>query len=178
MAGEYVGLININNGAYYQRVNITEDYTPRFTAIEEFETQTSLGYSSEMSANIVPETNNVAGILEGKYKSTWKAEIMGANADEFYFEFGEGNQLLADARIIFKPKTDSDGSKHAILSLTCTYTDAAGVVHTTCKQIPLEGVVITLEPNTLAFADDIDSLFVSSSPKALFKEGLSIIHQV
>ena len=83
-------MININNGAYYQRVNVTEDYTPRFSTIENFEAYTALGYSSEKSANIVPETNNVAGILSGKYKSTWTAEITGDNADEFYFEFGEG----------------------------------------------------------------------------------------
>ena len=45
-----------------------------------------------MNASIAPEANNVAGILDGTYKSIWTAEITGANADEFRFEFGEGEQ--------------------------------------------------------------------------------------
>ena len=166
-AGEYEGLININNGVYYQRVIVIEDYTPRFSAIEEWSTSSYLGYSSEVLVNIVPETNNVAGILSGNYASTWTYAITGANADEFTLVWGEGENKLSDAKIVFKPKTA--GSKQASLALTCSYTDAANVTHTTCVQVPLTAQVADLASNTLAFADGVESIFISSVAQPLFK---------
>lgn len=166
-AGEYEGLININNGVYYQRVIVIEDYTPRFSAIEEWSTSSYLGYSSEVLVNIVPETNNVAGILSGNYASTWTYAITGANADEFTLVWGEGENKLSDAKIVFKPKTA--GSKQASLALTCSYTDATNVTHTTCVQVPLTAQVADLASNTLAFADGVESIFISSVAQPLFK---------
>ena len=166
-AGEYEGLINVNNGVYYQRVIVIEDYTPRFSVIEEWNTSSYMGYSSEVAANIVPEANNVAGILTGKYASTWTAKFTGEHADEFSLVWGEGENKLSDAKIVFKPKTS--GNKTAVLSLTCAYTDAAKIKHTTCVQVPLTAQVADLASNTLAFADGVESIFISSVAQPLFK---------
>ena len=171
-AGEYEGLIKINNGVYYQRVNVIEDYTPHFSALEEWSTLSYLGYSSEINAEIVPEVNNVAGILSGQYASTWKANITGEHADEFTLVWGEGENKLSGAEIVFKPKTA--GAKEALLALTCSYTDAANVTHTTCVQVPLTAVVHSLAANTLAFADGVESIFISSKEdQPLFKNANS-----
>ena len=168
IAGEYEGLININNGVYHQRVIVIEDYTPRFSAIEEWNTSSYLGYSSKINAEIVPEANNVAGILSGQYASTWGYEITGEHADEFTLVWVEGENKLSAAEIVFKPKTA--GNKTALLSLTCSYTDAANVMHTTCVQVPLKAQVADLALNTLAFADGVESIVISSESQPLFKK--------
>ena len=164
-AGEYEGLVSINNGEYYQRVNVVEDYTPRFTNIPQVYTTAYLGYSSApINLDIMPEVNNVAGILTGKYMSDWSYTILGANADEFTFTWGEGDNMLRGANIVFRPK--SVGNKTAQLVLTCTYIDAADVKHTTSVQVPLTAVANTLTVNTLAFA--VDSMFIHSDATELF----------
>ena len=171
VAGEYEGLITLNNGAYYHKVRVVEDYTPCFSSIEQWATYTYLGYSAEINAGIVPETNNVAGILSGTYASTWTYDITGANADEFTLVWGEGENKLIDAKIVFKPKTA--GNKTALLALTCSYKDAANVIHTTCLQVPLMAAVFDFNANTLAFADGVEAIFISSDVQPLFKNANS-----
>ena len=164
-AGEYEGLVSLNNGAYYQRINVVEDYTPRYTTISEVYATAYIGYSSKpVNLAITPEENNVAGILKGKYAADWSFIITGDNADEFIFTWGNDDRMLADANIVFKPKTD--GSKTAQLALTCSYTDADGVKYTTCVQVPLTAMARTLTANTLAFA--VDSMFIHSDATELF----------
>ena len=170
-AGEYEGLLSINNGTYFQRIIVIEDYTPRFSVINAWDTYSFLGYSADINADIEPETDNVAGILSGQYASTWDYEITGEHADEFTLVWGEGENKLSDAKIVFKPKTA--GSKQALLALTCTYTDAANVTHTTCMQVPLTAQVEELAANTLAFADGVESIFSSSDAQQLFKNANS-----
>ena len=171
IAGEYEGLITLNNGAYHHKVRVVEDYTPYFSNIEQWATYTYLGYSAEINAGIVPETNNVAGILSGTYASTWTYDVTGANADEFTLVWGEDENKLSDAKIVFKPK--NAGNKTAQLALTCSYTDAANVIHTTCVQVPLMAAVVDFNANTLAFADGVESIFISSSEQPLFKNANS-----
>ena len=175
VAGEYEGIITIKNSASTaiatQRVLLIEDYTPRFTTLDAWDAQAYLGYSSEVLANIVPQAENVAGILSGQYASTWKANITGEHADEFTLVWGEGENKLSGAKIVFKPKTS--GNKTALLSLICSYTDAAKVVHTTTKTIPLTATVQSLQANTLAFADGVESIFRSSDAQQLFKNAYS-----
>ena len=165
-AGEYEGLVNMDNGANYQRIVITEDYTPQFTAKSQFNTLAYLGYSYEANADIMPEANNVAGIISGNYASIWSYEITGTHADEFSLVWGEGANKLSDAKIVFRPKTV--GNKSALLSLTCTYTDAAEVAHTTTVAVPLSAVAATHATNTLAFAPGVEQIFISSSAQDLF----------
>ena len=172
MAGEYEGLLNIDNGTYYQRIIVTEDYTPRFSTIGEYNApQVYLGtnISYEQLLDIVPETNNVAGILSGNYASTWTYDITGTHADEFTLVWGEGEKKLSEAKIVFKPKTA--GAKEALLALTCSYKDAADVTHTTCVQVPLTAVVHSLATNNLAFADGVESIFISDDAQPLFTGG-------
>ena len=171
IAGEYEGLITLNNGAYHHKVRVVEDYTPYFSNIEQWATYTYLGYSAEINAGIVPETNNVAGILSGTYASTWTYDVTGANADEFTLVWGEDENKLSDAKIVFKPK--NAGNKTAQLALTCSYTDAANVIHATCVQVPLMAAVVDFNANTLAFADGVESIFISSSEQPLFKNANS-----
>ena len=175
VAGEYEGIITIKNSASTaiatQRVLLIEDYTPRFTTLDAWDAQAYLGYSSEVFANIVPQAENVAGILSGQYASTWDYEITGEHADEFTLVWGEGENKLSGAKIVFKPKTS--GNKTALLSLTCSYTDAAKVVHTTTKTIPLTATVQSLQANPLAFADGVESIFSSSDAQQLFKNTYS-----
>lgn len=168
-AGEYEGLVSINNGAYYQRVNVVEDYTPRFTNIPQVYTTAYLGYSSApINLDIMPEVNNVAGILTGKYMSDWSYTMLGANADEFTFTWGEDDNMLRGANIVFRPK--SVGNKTAQLVLTCTYTDAADVKHTTSAQVPLTAVANTLTANNLAFATGIEHIYGSDNALQLFAD--------
>ena len=165
-SGEYEGLITINGGAYYQKLKVVEDYTPKFSLHENYFLGAYLGYSYEVNADIKPEANNVAGIISGNYASIWSYEITGTHADEFYLVWGEGANKLSDAKIVFRPKTV--GNKSALLSLTCTYTDAAEVAHTTTVAVPLSAVAATHATNTLAFAPGVEQIFISSSAQDLF----------
>ncbi len=167
-AGEYEGLIRIGGGTHYQRVIVTEDYTPEFTLPQSYPITAYLGHSSSVSANIGVENTNVASILSGRYASSvvWTYDITGENADEFTFQFGSGANKLSDATITFTPKTANP--KSAVLSLTCTYTDGASVKHTTTMAVSLVGTVNTLEANPLEFAAGTDSIFVSAAETDLF----------
>lgn len=166
-AGEYEALLSINGGAYTNKIKFTENYTPRFATLGRWLTTAYLGYTAEILAGIVPEENNVAGIITGIYAPTWVVDITGEHADEFTLVWGEGENKLSGAKIVFKPKTS--GNKTALLSLTCSYTDAANVVHTTTKTIPLAAAVQSLQANTLAFADGVESIFISKDAQPLFK---------
>ncbi|MBR6550918.1 MAG: hypothetical protein IKT71_06925 [Paludibacteraceae bacterium] len=166
-AGEYEALLSINGGAYTNKIKFTENYTPRFATLGRWLTTAYLGYTAEILAGIVPEENNVAGIITGTYAPTWVVDITGEHADEFTLVWGEGENKLTNAKIVFKPKTS--GNKSAVLSLTCSYADAANVVHTTTKTIPLVAAVQSLQANTLAFADGVESIFISKDAQPLFK---------
>ena len=166
-AGEYEALLSINGGAYTNKIKFTEDYTPRFATLGKWVTTAYLGYTSEIIAGIVPEENNVAGIITGTYAPMWVVDITGEHADEFSLVWGEEENKLTNAKIVFKPKTS--GNKTALLSLTCSYTDAANLVHTTTKTIPLAAAVQSLQANTLAFADGVESIFISKDAQPLFK---------
>ena len=170
-AGEYEALLSINGGAYTNKIKFTENYTPRFATLGRWLTTAYLGYTAEILAGIVPEENNVAGIITGTYAPTWVVDITGEHADEFTLVWGEGENKLTNAKIVFKPKTS--GNKSAVLSLTCSYADAANVVHTTTKTIPLVAAVQSLQANTLAFADGVESIFSSSDAQQLFKNAYS-----
>ena len=166
-AGEYEALLSINGGAYTNKIKFTEDYTPRFATLGKWVTTAYLGYTSEIIAGIVPEENNVAGIITGTYAPMWVVDITGEHADEFSLVWGEEENKLTNAKIVFKPKTS--GNKTALLSLTCSYTDAANLVHTATKTIPLAAAVQSLQANTLAFADGVESIFISKDAQPLFK---------
>ena len=166
VAGEYVGLLNIGNGTYYQRVVVTENYVPQFTALKELSVLAYLGYTYEQNIEITPAGQNVASIVSGKFAPTWSYEITGTHADEFSLVWGEGANKLSDAKIVFRPKTV--GNKSALLSLTCTYTDAAKVEHTTSVAVPLTAVATTHATNTIAFAPGVEQIFISSSAQDLF----------
>lgn len=166
--GEYEGLIRINDaGDYYQRLIVTEDYTPEFEVPEQLEISAYLGYSQDGLTNIQPVSNNVASILAGQsYANSvvWTYTIVGENADEFDFNFGTGVNMLSGAKVTFTPKTAN--SKSAVLSLTCTYTDETPIEQSTTMAIKLVGTVNTLTPNPLAFA--VDSMFVGAEATRLF----------
>ena len=170
--GEYEGLIKINDaGDYYQRVIVTEDYTPEFEVPEQLEIPAYLGYYKESVINIQPVSDNVASILEGQsYANSvdWTYTIVGENADEFAFNFGTGENMLSGAKVTFTPKTAN--SKSAVLSLTCTYTDGTPIEQSTTMAIKLVGKVNTLTPNPLAFADGVESMFVGASATRLFAD--------
>ena len=170
-AGEYEGLLKVNAGKYYQRLIVTEDYTPEFKVPEQLEIPAYLGYSQAVVTNIQPESNNVASILEGQsYANSvdWTYTIVGENADEFAFNFGTGVDKLSGAKVTFTPKTAN--SKSAILSLTCTYTDGTPIEQSTTMAIKLVGKVNTLTPNPLAFADGVESMFVGAEATRLFAD--------
>ena len=165
-AGEYEGLITINGGAYSQKIKVVEDYTPEFTLANSYTLGAYLGYDYQLPADIVPATENVAGLVIGDFLPEWTAKITGEHADEFTFVWGNGANLLTDAKIVFRPKTE--GNKNATLSITCTYTDGASVEHTTTLAVPLSAISARLEPNPLAFASGIDSIFIGASAHGLF----------
>ena len=189
-AGEYEGLLTINrpNNAspYYNKIRVIEDYTPAFKVMagaNEVTTYSVNGYMGEITPStsttfmLTPDHDNVAGILTGHLaeRVAWSYTITGLNADEFEFLWGsEGENYLSGATLSFKPKTI--GSKTALLSLTCTYTDGdkdnngkfMGNRYSTTLTIPLTAHASGLAANTLAFADDINSIFISSAPFALF----------
>ena len=169
-AGEYDGLIKIGGGTHYQRVIVTEDYTPEFVVPKAYQMNAYLGQSLPIPANIEVESTNVASILSGRFASavSWTYAITGDNADEFTFAFGSGADKLSTAEITFTPKTSN--TKNAVLSLNCTYTDGAGIKHSTTVAVPLVGYVATLAPNPLAFAEGIDSIFVGASETKLFEQ--------
>jgi hypothetical protein len=175
-AGEYEGVLTIKSGTTTiatPRIIVTEDYTPAFTINGEdnpkYTTSARLGYQSESALGIiVPKANNVAGLVSGTYTSNWSYEITGENADEFSLVWGEGDAKLTNSKVVFKPKTVGS-KKTATLSVTCTYTDAAKVVHTTTVAIALEASATTLTTNTLAFADGVESIFISKDAQPLFK---------
>ena len=174
-AGEYEGVLTIKSGTTTiatPRIIVTEDYTPAFTINGEdnpkYTTSARLGYQSESALGIiVPKANNVAGLVSGTYTSNWSYEITGENADEFSLVWGEGDAKLTNSKVVFKPKTVGS-KKTATLSVTCTYTDAAKVVHTTTVAIALEASATTLTTNTLAFADGVEQIFISDAPTSLF----------
>ena len=170
--GEYEGLIRINDaGDYYQRLIVTEDYTPEFEVPEQLEISAYLGYSQDAVTNIQPVSNNVASILDGQsYANSvdWTYTILGENADEFAFNFGTGVDKLSGAKVTFTPKTAN--SKSAVLSLTCTYTDGTPIEQSTTMAIKLVGKVNTLTPNPLAFADGVESMFVGAEATRLFAD--------
>ena len=174
-AGEYEGVLTIKSGTTTiatPRITVTEDYTPAFTINGEdnpkYTTSARLGYQSESEFGIiVPKANNVAGLVSGTYTSNWSYEITGENADEFSLVWGEGDAKLTNSKVVFKPKTVGS-KKTATLSVTCTYTDAAKVAHTTTVAIALEASATTLTTNTLAFADGVEQIFISDAPTSLF----------
>ena len=165
-AGEYEAMLTLNVNQYYQKIRIIEDYTPKFTLNGSYTFSACLGYTQELPAYIIPETQNVAGILSGVYAPEWKVEFIGENADEFTFNWGTGNDKLSAATIVFRPKTV--GVKSAILSLTCTYTDGANAKHTTTIAVPITASAISLQNNTLAFAAGVDSIYGSDEALQLF----------
>lgn len=167
-AGEYEAMLTLNVNQYYQKIRIIEDYTPKFTLNESYTFSACLGYTQELPAYIIPETQNVAGILSGVYAPEWKVEFIGENADEFTFNWGTGNDKLSAATIVFRPKTV--GVKSAILSLTCTYTDGANAKHTTTIAVPITASAISLQNNTLAFAAGVESIYGSDNDLQLFAD--------
>ena len=168
IAGKYEGILKINGGTSYQRLTVTEDYTPLYDVPEQYTMTAYLGSTANQSANIVAATNNVSGIFTGNFANrlTWAYAITGENADEFTFSFGTGANTLSGAKLYFTPKMQ--GTKSATLSLTATYKDAANVEHVTNVAIPITGTVNTLAPNPLAFADNVDSMFVGAEATRLF----------
>ena len=168
IAGKYEGILKINGGTSYQRLTVTEDYTPLYDVPEQYTMTAYLGSTVNQSANIVAATNNVSGIFTGNFANrlTWAYAITGENADEFTFSFGTGANTLSGAKLYFTPKMQ--GAKSATLSLTATYKDAANVEHVTNVAIPITGTVNTLAPNPLAFADNVNSMFVDAEATRLF----------
>ena len=168
IAGKYEGILKINGGTSYQRLTVTEDYTPLYDVPEQYTMTAYLGSTVNQSANIVAATNNVSGIFTGNFANrlTWAYAITGENADEFTFTFGTGANTLSGAKLYFTPKMQ--GAKSATLSLTATYKDAANVEHVTNVAIPITGTVNTLAPNPLAFADNVNSMFVDAEATRLF----------
>ena len=168
IAGAYEGILTLNVNQYYQKIIFVEDYTPKFALADSYTFASYLGYSHSIPAGITPEKQNVAGILTGNYKSDWEAVIKGENADEFTFVFGEDANKLSDAIIVFKPKTI--GSKTAVLSITCTYTDAAEQEYTTTMAVTLNAIAASLNVNNLAFRDGVEHIFNSDGTTSLFMD--------
>ena len=120
-----------------------EDYQPAFTVPSSVLVRSSLkeadGEWHPYALDIQIPEDNVAALAEGANATAtavgntitltghntsvvWTAAISGTNADQFSFQFGETNNALKDAAVLFRPTTA--GTKSATLTLTAKYTDA------------------------------------------------------
>ena len=174
-AGEYEGILTISAGGntIVQRIVVIEDYTPQFSVTNPVTLTAPVGHtitSTTANFQVTPAIENVANTIrqvDNKYKAQWTYNITGDNADEFQFQWGEGDNMFTQAVIKFTPNTAEE--KNALLSLTATYTDDSKQKHVTSVAIPLIGVVQALSTNTLAFAQGVEQLFRDGGETRLFQ---------
>lgn len=119
-------------------VSVKEDYTPRFTISSLNFGKINSGKSSEQT--VTPE-NTVYASQNG----TWQAEVGGTNKDNFSCSLGANGTCT----VTYDPKGE-DQTHNATLTLTCTYTDAAGAKITHTETINLSGSGETPEETVLS----------------------------
>ena len=149
-----------------------EDYKPQFSvaSIVPFTSTVDIPVSQVMPIDLVEE--NVTTIWNHTtYGSRliWTPTITGTNADDFRFNFGEGENKFVNAQVTFCPLTEGQ-NKSATLTLTATYTDGASHQELYSIDIPLSGNAAR-NKNTLAFADFPDPIYVDAEAFLLFATG-------
>lgn len=135
-------------------VSVKEDYTPRFTISSLDFGKINSGKSSEKT---VTPTNTVYASQNG----TWQAEVGGTNKDKFSCSLG-ANGICT---ITYAPNGE-DQTHNATLTLTCTYTDAAGAKITHTETINLSGTGETPEETILSLKNAAGNTgaFVAEDP--------------
>ena len=149
-----------------------EDYKPQFSvaSIVPFTSTVDIPVPHVMPIDLVEE--NVTTIWNHTtYGSRlgWTYTITGTNADDFSFDFGEGENKFDNAQVTFRPLTEGQ-DKSATLTLTATYTDGVNHQEQYFIDIPLFGNAAR-NKNTLVFADFPDPIYVDTEAFLLFKTG-------
>ncbi len=139
-----------------ETITATEDYNPDFSV-----SSTSLAFdpiyvdeTAEQPLIITPISQNVTTLSEGE-NMVWSGVITGDDKDEFEFIFGEGEDKLSGAKVVYHPR--SSGEKSATLRLTATYTDAFDASVSDYIDVLLTARA-NLYQNTLAFAKFPDEI--------------------
>lgn len=135
-------------------VSVKEDYTPRFTISSLDFGKINSGKSSEKT---VTPTNTVYASQNG----TWQAEVGGTNKDNFSCSLGANGTCT----VTYDPKGE-DQTHNATLTLTCTYTDAAGAKITHKETINLSGTGETPDETILSIKNAAGNTgaFVAEDP--------------
>ena len=161
--GEYTANLTINNSAtavveLEKTFSITaaENYVPDFTVSE------ITPFASTTVKNPLPPQGLAISLVEGNVttiwndatygeRMSWEFDIIGANAQDFEFAWGEGDKKLSEAVITFNPQSMGN-NKTATLVLTATYTDGAAQKKEKQIEISLAGSA-SLNKNLLQIAD-------------------------
>ena len=150
-------------------LTVTEDYKPLFSATAPDPFNSMVFVPQPKSLEILLMENNVTTIWNhatyGR-RLQWQATISGTNADDFKFEWGEGENKFSGAQVIFEPQTEGP-NKSATLTLKAIYTDGKNGVQDHTLVIPLSGNA-TLNPNTLKFATPPAEIFENTEAFPLF----------
>ena len=177
--GEYSANISIATSASAtielgKSIEITavEDYKPQFSVAPVASFTSTVDVPAPQVMPIVLVDENVTTIWNHTtYGSrlVWEPEITGTNAEDFRFDFGDGDNKFNDAQVIFHPLTEGQG-KSATLTLTATYTDGVNHQELYSIDIPLFGNA-TRNKNILAFAEFPDPIYVDTEAFLLFATG-------
>lgn len=177
--GEYTysDVLMIKNAAIglEEKVSLTaiEDYKPKFSATASVSFSSNVLVPQSKPLDIHLEENNVTTIWnDATYgeRLKWEPIISGENAGDFTFKWGEGENKLSDAQVVFDPKTEGQ-NKSATFTLTAIYEDANETSDLQYSiNIPLSGTA-TLNPNTLKFATPPAEIFEDSEAFSLFVVG-------
>ena len=161
--GEYTANLTINNSTtavveLEKTFSITaaENYVPDFTVSE------IIPFASTTVKNPLPPQGLAISLVEGNVttiwndatygeRMSWEFDIIGANAQDFEFAWGEGDKKLSEAVITFNPQSVGN-NKTATLVLTATYTDGAAQKKEKQIEISLAGSA-SLNENLLQIAD-------------------------
>ena len=145
---------NYGGSSQTATVSVTENYEPTFDLAGE-----SFGdvKSSENKTLSFSPTNTVYASQNG----TWQAEVDGTNKDNFSCSLG-ANGICT---VTYAPNGD-DHTHNATLTLTCTYTDAAGAKITHTETINLSGTGETPEETILSLKNAAGNTgaFVAEDP--------------
>ena len=158
-----------------EKVSLTaiEDYKPKFSATASVSFSSNVLVSQSQLLDIRLEENNVTTIWNDATYGTrlqWEQTISGENAVDFTFKWGEGENKLLDAQVIFEPKTEGQ-NKSATLTLTAIYNDdnnTSDLKHSI--NIPLSGTATKIL-NALTFATLPLEIFEDTEAFPLFVLG-------
>ena len=156
--GEHSVVIQLTNETLNLNMELAvvaeENYRPEFSLPESMTIQTTAGFSKPASINIALTDDNVTQLVVGEGLS-WSAEFVypdGTNDvnKNFSFEFGEDENYLSAAKVIYAPI--SVGNLTATLSITSTYEDKVGNTLSTTRTLDVHGEA-AINKNGLKFAD-------------------------